>query len=402
MMRGGAAVLAVVAVGALSPAAFGQGLAQLPSPTAALDAKLPLGSQSAPVQLPPSAQVVGRQEVLVRVTAGGEVVSVRVLQSLTLAGTGDYFFVVPAPLRDVRAGPGSQAEPGLRRNGILWQGFSNRRRVLVADAELAARAAASALPLELELRAAVDGRPLRGGVRRSGRLTLALRLRNATAVPAQAFSARASRAEVETVLDRVAASAERATQPEDIVLHVAGPVQPRRVLADAPLRVRGEIRLPASSATGLVPRGATVERRAGRLVVRFERLVGGPAPGTANVTLSGDVRDAAAPVATLTADPERLLPELAPAARPQATDERVLLAARSLLRLARVAQYDEFLSNPLPGGRSSTLYRFRTVDVRQPVGAQASPGGGTDVVGWLVAGAALLLGAGLAVLWAHS
>ena len=86
-------------------------------------------------QLPLNARLDSRERVLVRTLPDGDVLAVRVVQRLSLTGTGDYFLSVPAPLLDVRAAPGSQAEPGFRRSGIVWQGFANRGRVLIADAK---------------------------------------------------------------------------------------------------------------------------------------------------------------------------------------------------------------------------------------------------------------------------
>lgn len=401
-MRAGAAALAAAVAAVLVPVAHAQGLAQLPSALTRLDAKVPLGEARAIFQLPPRARVTARTVVTASVTASGEAVSVRARQRLTLTGTGDYFFVVAAPLHDVRAGPGSGAEPGLRRTGIVWQGFADRRRVLVADADLVPAGAAAALPLRLELQASVDGRPLTGDDPQSGRLTLTLRLRNTTGVLTNAFSAKTSRAGLERILDQVEASVARGRVPEDHVVRISGPARPRPVLVDAPLRVRGEVRLPASSLSAVAVRGATVERRAGTVILRFTRLLGGPAPRATVVSLSGEVRDATAPSAALSADPEPVLPELERARRPRAPEELLFLAGRSLLRVARVRQYEEYLSNPLPGGPSTTLYRFRTVEAASPAAVQAGGDDGVDVLRWLVAGATVLLGAGLAVLWAHS
>ena len=61
---------------------------------------------------------------------------ISVRQRLVLEGTGDYSFVVPAPLVDVVAAPGSDVVPGARSAGIVWQGFVTERRVLAADATL--------------------------------------------------------------------------------------------------------------------------------------------------------------------------------------------------------------------------------------------------------------------------
>ena len=355
--------LAAGAAVTLACAATAQGAkvpAQLPSPSTPLDRTVPLGEPWPILQLPPGARVESREQVGVDVTPAGDVVGVRVLQRLVVRGIGDYYFVVPAPLRDVKAGPRSDAEPGLRRNGILWQGFANRRRVLSSDALLRSREAAPALPLRLELRTTVDGRPIGPESTRSGRLELALRLTNATAVRADAFTGPASRAELRPVLDRIA-SAPGSSELEQVIVHLDGRARRRPVLVDAPLRVHGEVRLAAAGLTGAVVQGATVDSSPGRVVLRFERLLGGPEPSSATISLRGTVRGASAAQAVLTADPKPVLPGLARSSRSASGPELLVLAVTSMLRLARVAQYEEFLANPAPDGPSSTVYRYRTV-----------------------------------------
>src|SRR5215210_3807539 len=196
----------------------------LPPPSQPLDAKVPLRTDAArsQLQLPLNARLESRERVLVRTLPDGRVVSVRVVQRLTLTGTGDYFLSVPAPLLDARAAPGSQAEPGFRRSGILWQGFANRRRVLAADAVLDPARAATALPLRLALSATVDGRPLESKERRSGRLRLELKLRNTTAVRVPAASGRASRPrDVQSIISRLVSQIRRGEVPDQPTLDVA-------------------------------------------------------------------------------------------------------------------------------------------------------------------------------------
>ena len=143
-MRRAAARRAVAAL--LAPAAALADVQQvlLPGPT-------PFPTPSPPLQTvgsPPWATLTFKihahsdQRVRAGVDAEGRVVAVRVLQRLHLTGTGDYLIVVSAPVLDVRAGPGSQSEPGQRRGQILWSGFSSKRRLLAADAKPAPGAGA--------------------------------------------------------------------------------------------------------------------------------------------------------------------------------------------------------------------------------------------------------------------
>ncbi len=210
----------------------------LPSPTVPLDTKVPLWAtaQPGPLQVPLNGRLASSERVLVDTLPAGEVVGVRVVQRLTITGTGDYFLTVPGPVRDVRAAPGSQSEPGFRRTGLIWQGFANRRRVLAADAELDPTAAATALPLRLALTATVDGRPLGANERRSGRLRIELRLRNTTAVRTQTFSARpVSPAAVRAVAAGVVSAVRRGRTPEQPTIEVEGPIRPRDLVVEAPL-----------------------------------------------------------------------------------------------------------------------------------------------------------------------
>jgi hypothetical protein len=371
----------------------------LPSPSAPLDARVPLRTNAQPIELrlPLNGRMSSRERVTAAVLADGTVVSVRVVQRLILTGTGDYFFAVPAPLRDVRRGPGSQSEPGFRRSAVMWQGFANRRRLLVADAELVPEPVADVLPLRLELRTTVDGRPLASNERRSGRLRVELRLRNTTAARTQTFAARpASPAAVRTIARRVTRQVRRGETPEQPVLEVKGPIRPRTVSVGAPLVVAGEVRLPVGRLDDATVRGGELVRADG-VAVRFRLLLGGPRPSAATIALTGTARDAALPRASLTGEPS-VVPLVTGESRKPTVDS----VGRLLLGLARVRQYDAFLANPAPGGSVEAVYRFRTVEVPA---ATATPAASDDddyeLQPVLVVLLAVLGVGGLAVLWAH-
>ena len=369
-MTGAGALIALATAGA----AAGYQLF-LPSPATPLDATVPLrgGGPPRPIQLPPGSRVANEQQVVTELLDDGTVVGIRVLQRLALSGTGDFFFQVPAPLRDVTSLPGSQAEPGLRSDGIVWQGFSAGRRILAADAELRPAQAGRFLPLRLELRSRATG----------PRRAIELRLKNTTAVQAQAYVADAPPAEVRSVLKRIPAQASADRGLPDLSVDVRGSVARRTVTVEAPLRVRGVIRLGR------------------RVLARFERIVGGSAP--ARSTISVATTDAASPrpEVLLTVEPVPLLPELQ-TVRPGMTGRSlVLLAGRSLLRLARVHQYRAFLAAPT-SGPARTIYRFRTVApaaLSEPA-APEEDGTGPLLVVLIAAGAAVLAAGGI-VAWAH-
>jgi hypothetical protein len=345
------AVVAALAALAVPASAAGR-TALLPSPTTPLDTKLPLGASAAgvPPLLPVNAKVSSRQVVFVDVLPDGRVVGVRVRHVLTLRGTGDFFFQVPAPVKDVRAAPGSQGEPGLRQGAILWQGFANRRRVLAADAELDPAAVATILPLRLQLR---DG---------------TLVLRNATAVRARGFSAAARPAEVRRVLAGIARHP--AEQPS---VEISGPVRGRSVVVDTPLRVVGSV-------------------RGGR---SFGRVLGGPAPPIARIPIGKGSK------VKLVAEPVQLVPE-ARLPRSATGTELVFLATKALLRLARTYQYDSFLSSPGARTPPRTTYVYRIVTPQPTVIPAEADDDQSLVVALLLGGVAILASGGLVVAWAHS
>jgi hypothetical protein len=287
--------------------------------------------------------------VLVGVGPAGGVRTLRVVHRLEITGLGDYVFAVGAPVVSVRPGPGTRSQPGQRRGSILWQGFSPGRRVLVADALLRPAAAAAALPLR---------------VRRAGNRLI---LENTTAVATTAFSGAAPEAEVAAAARATRVAAETGGVADGIVVHATG-VRPRRVRVDAPLAVGGTA---GGRRFGAVLGGG----RPSRLVV-----AAGPRPGF-----------------TVTARP--VLPPEALGRRP--TLEETVVA---LLHLARVRQYDLFLSNPDPRGRAQAVYVYRPARVVPRVAATAGgEDGGWSSLGLVAAAAAGLLGvAGAAVLWARS
>jgi len=291
--------------------------------------------------------------VLVDVADAGTVIRLRVRQWLTLSGIGDYFFQIPAPVRDVRALRESQGEPGLRRNSILWQGFSPGRRVLVAELELDPKAAASALPLRLE--------------RRENGITL----RNTTTTEAVGFVASARRSSVLRALARI--RDQPASAP---AVEIAGPTKRRRLRIEAPLRIRG-----------------TVEDR-GRVVRRIRLVLCGARRSEARIPVS-----AGADV-TLTAEPVPLLSDLTRASPDASGEELLLQAEQALFRLARVSQYRSFLGSPAPG-KADAVYRFRTVAATAARPVPPSDRGDDVVLVVALAAGGLLAVAGALVLWAH-
>jgi hypothetical protein len=348
-------LLLVIGVALWSAGAAGAATVQLPSPTTPLGARPPIGSLApGPMQLPQPPGVTNDQEVLADVSESGAVTRVRVRQRLALTGIGDFFFQLAAPVRDIRALPDSQSQPGLRRAAVVWQGFSPGRRLLAAELELEPDAVASALPLRVERSA--------GGVT----------LRNATSVHVVGFVARAQRASVVRLLERIADRQPIAAP----TVEIEGSTAQRRLRVDAPLRIHG-----------------TVEHH-GRTLRRVRLVLGGPRP------LEATIRAPEGAEVRLVAEPVPLVPEAARPPRNATAEELLLLAQRALLRLARVNQYRTFIGSPAPG-RADASYRLRVVP-KEPARPTPPQSDGTDLLLLfaLGAGAVVALGGAL-VAWAH-
>lgn len=327
------------------------------------------------------------QRVRAGIDAAGRVVAVRVLQNLHLTGTGDYLIVVPAPVLEVRAGPGSQSQPGQRSGQILWAGFSSKRRLLSADATLRPGPVLPFLPLRLH--ASRDGD------------RYALTLANATETSQVAFQGAAEKPQLESLLDqtRRQSLARRRLTPAYVTVSGLVSQRPQKPRIAAPLLVTGELRFPQapSSATG----GALDGRS-----VRFSLVLGDEQPLTRRVEVTGGGE----PHVRVEVTPTAVVRGLRP---PGAANWRTsTLPADALLRrlidtrmeLVRSDQYQGFLANPDPLGRNTTSYVYETAAAHRPppaVDTSTGGGNGTLVVLLAIGGAIVAAGAGL-VAWAHS
>ena len=219
-----------------------------------------------------------------RVHAGvgpdGEIVSLRALHRLALTGKGDYLIVIGAPVEDVHAGPDSQSEPGLRIGQILWSGFSPGKKLLVADAELSAGAAARFLPLRL--------RVIRTGDRYS------LTVTNATTLSETAYQANAVPRHLPRLLDRTRAQSLAGERLQSAYASVEGRVRQRPARIAAPVAVQGVLRFPTVPAS---VRGATLRGRS----VSFSAVLGDASP----LSLRVDVRGGGTPRLRIVGSPKR-------------------------------------------------------------------------------------------------
>jgi hypothetical protein len=299
----------------------------LPSPVQPLSPQPPLGS--APITETEGIfhRVDAATRVRVRVDRSGRPFAVGATHRLAVRDPGDYAFVVPAPVLDVRAAAGSQSVPGQRRGAIVWAGFNPSRKVLAANATLDPRAAGRELPLRIEV----------------GPSTITLV--NATPITAGVFTAEAVAPPLARYLDRVraAALAGRAIPPG--VADLTTMARPAHTTVEAPLRVTGTVggrRVDTVLGDGR-PLRVTLRRGDGRVALRVEpvaptRLLTPPGRSWAEAGLGG----------------------------------RALLARTNgaLLRLARVRQYDAFLANPDPRGPATATFVYRT---GRPAAATAPP-----------------------------
>jgi hypothetical protein len=328
-----------------------------------------------------------------RVHAGvgpdGEIVSLRALHRLALTGKGDYLIVIGAPVVDVHAGPGSQSEPGLRIGQILWSGFSPGKKLLVADAELSAGAAARFLPLRLHV------------TRAGGQYSLTVT--NATTLSETAYQASAVPRQLARLLDRTRAQSLAGERLESAYASVEGRVRQRPARIAAPVAVQGVLRFPTVPAS---VRGATLRGRS----VSFSAVLG----DASLLSLRVDVRGGGTPHLRLVARPTKLVRALAPPAGeswaaalrrrpiPSGVLLRTLIDTR--MQLVRSDQYQAFLANPDPQGATRTVYVYESAAAPTPKGSpvESSSGDGDALVLALaLVGSVVAIGAAV-VLWAHS
>lgn len=371
-------LLLALTAGVFVPAAHAEApvrLAELPG-AEVLPRVPPLAPPQPPLtEIPPlRGSVLARNRVEVGLDADGSPRTVEVVQRLLVRALGDYIFFIPAPAVSVTAAPGSESQPGFRPNQILWQGFSPRRRMLAARAGLRLGGSAGALPLRVRLSGAPTG---------PGPFELVVTLENATAARALAFSGDAVEADVTGALNALRTATRSGRQIEGPAVRLRGEAAPARVVVSAPLALRGKVTFAKGAVRTFSP-------------ARFSAVVGGGGDQVARVTIRGDAARAAQVRLRIVAEP-LLRATLPPRG---AKDLRSVVVA--YLRFARAQQYQSFLANPDPLGRSQTSYVFETNAVERSAVVPApepKDGGLPDA---LVMLAVSLVGLGLVVVWAHA
>jgi hypothetical protein len=162
--RGRLALAVAVAAAAAAPAASAeQAPVLLPSVRAPLTPGPPLaGSTTATAETLVPQGTTSNERVHVGIDATGKPVAVSVVQRLRLNRLGDYTFAVPGPIADVEGAAGTESEPGLRKDAIVWAGFSSGHRTLGARAKLRVAAASRSLPLRVDVARVGDTLVVRG------------------------------------------------------------------------------------------------------------------------------------------------------------------------------------------------------------------------------------------------
>jgi hypothetical protein len=297
-----AAALAAIALAASAHAAD---VAGLPSPVAPLSPTPPLGAGAASSAENVRHRVSAHTVVRVSVDQSGNPFAVTATQRLDVRVLGDYFFTIGAPLVDVEATAGSDEVPGLRTDAIVWAGFNPIRRVLAARATLDAARVRASLPL----RVAISDD--------------AVTLVNATRATATVYSADAVRAPLLQYLRLLQDDLRHGRMPSAGAALLTSRPRPLKLSVVAPLLVVGTV---AGRHVSLILRDRLVVHAAGPVDLRVAPVTGAGVPGAAKL------------------DGRRLLEAV----------------SRASLAVARTRQYDAFLGNPDPTGRSETTFIYRT------------------------------------------
>jgi hypothetical protein len=368
-------LLLVIAAGMVAPGAIAAPparLADLPG-AEALDPVPPLAPPQPPVTEVPRIRgtVSSEQRVVVGISPDGTPTAVTVMQRLFVRSLGDYTFYIPAPAVSVVAAAGSESQPGFRPNQIVWQGFSPRRKVLAARAELRPEDSVPALPLRVR----VAGAPVRAGP-----FELVITLENTTRSRAFGFTADAVDADVVQALAALRAAAGIDSAIEGRVVRVRGETKQVTLHVSAPLDLQGSVGFPAGTVSALAPSSFT--RHLDR--------------GTLRVTVRGVARRAAVPRLRIVTRP------LVAAAVPPRSARTLRATVLGYLRYARTRQYQTYIANPDPQGPGRAAYVYDTAAAKRtaaPPEPERSDDSALPAV--ILVGGLTVLGLGLVVLWAH-
>jgi hypothetical protein len=333
------------------------------------------------VYIAPGLSIASTEHVRVGIDDAGRPTAIHVDQLLTISGKGDYQLAVAGPVADVRRGGGSESEPGLRKDQVLWAGFSPGTKRLEADISLRVPPAAPYLPLRIQLRREGD--------------EVTLKVVNATVTPVMGYEGAVRPGEMARLLDATRRSSLAGERVKAAFATFHGPVRiPKRPLRiEAPLHVEGELDLP------------------GKESVTFDRVLGDGRPLSFEIHAKGggkpqlELHASPAPVVNLLRPRGARTWAAAIKRRPIPPAELLSRLITARFRLVRADQYQTFLADPDSDGKSRADYGFELVSEpsRPGVVVPDEDGGGSDalLVALLVVGSLVVVGGGL-VVWAHS
>jgi hypothetical protein len=295
------------------------------------------------------------ERVVVGLDQDGAPNSIRVQQTTVLKRLGDYVFAIPAPVKTVLPGPGTESPPGQRTNQILWQGFSPGTRRLSVIADLRVAESAPLLPVKVR-------------VERN-----AVVIENVTGATAKSYTADVEPVGLGQVVGRIRNAIRQRYTAEGLNVEVHGPQRPVDVEVAAPLRVSGTV---GPKRFDAVLDG--VHRKQVRILL----------PGVESPKISMRVRTAAVT--------DRVRPS-------QSAADQLASTIDLELTYSRKRQYDQYLAGADSTGRSTTIYVYRTAP-RPVVAAPIETSGSSDnTIGWVALGLLLALGLpAAAVVWARS
>jgi hypothetical protein len=329
------------------------------------------------------------EEITMSLGADGVPVSIVADQKLTIHGVGDYFFKVSGPAMDVEATAASDAEPGLRRGSVLWQGFSEGETVLAARMPLFVEQEIERLPLETSLSLEVNGKPLELGERASGDFELTFTIDNVSESLTSYTLADGKPSELAATLDaieRVLRKGERpvpgaAGVPKDVI----GGSRPETVTREVemPFIVTGGFAFPSRNVGNLRATGAPStksERANGLTRVNFVARLGGGMPSKTQIRITGRAEGIRFPKLQMTARPAPPLTTGIPlgASSWREAQRRRMVRGREMFdslmsamwQVAKLRYFDAYLGNPDPAGEATSVYRYR---MAQPAAAVGPP-----------------------------
>lgn len=364
--------------------------------------------------------VSDREHVSAGLASDGKLASITAVQRLVVHGLGDFSFKVPGPAQDVFQLPSSENPPGLRKGSVIWEGFSDGTKHLGARMPLFPDKEAARLPVNFQITATIDGRPLSATHAQSGPLDLSITITNQSVQPVTIERASAKPEVVAGILDRVRADLERRSVPRPgaggipkaVPVTAAGPSSQEQI--EAPFQIRGKLLFQSGEATISHVRGGDVTAATGGPVVDFEALLGGGSPLSTTVHVTGTAHDMTRPTLSIAGRPA--VPDADSIAPPSKATWRAAARAgdasgramvvklfETMWRVARLRQYDAYVGNPDPSGPARTSYSFAFAAPRQEVsssGPALKRGSLTLTITGLLALALLLFDA--AYLWALS